>query len=361
MLFVSRPIAPDFEKLGTYLKGCIEQRRFTNGGPLEALLELRLRELIGARHLCLTANGTIALTLALQGLGIRGEVITTPFTFCATTHAITHVGAREVFVDVDPRTLTIDPVRIEAAITPQTEAILGVHVYGIPCAVEEIDRIAKKHGLAVIYDGAHAFNTAYAGTPIGRFGDATTYSFHATKLFHTGEGGAIETHSAELADRIRLLRNFGIESEDVVSACGINGKMSEITAAVGLCVLDQMSEEYAARALLRTSYTAVLGEIVGVRIVEVAGKADAGMYFAIRLPADKRDEVRGQLRQAGVLARRYFFPLTSESEFYRQKHDPRSTPVALAASREILCLPFHSGVAAGDVVLMAEIIRKVLS
>ncbi|MBN8994325.1 MAG: DegT/DnrJ/EryC1/StrS family aminotransferase [Rhizobiales bacterium] len=360
MLFVARPIAPDLETLSRYLKGCIEQRRFTNGGPLEATLELRLRELLSARHLCLVTNGTVAITLALTALGIRGQVITTPFTFSATTHAIIHAGAEEVFVDVDPVTLTIDPKLIEAAITPETEAIVGVHVYGIPCAVDEISAIAKKHGLAVIYDGAHAFNMTYRGTPIGRFGDATTYSFHATKLFHTAEGGAIEANSSDLAERLRLLRNFGIESEDVITACGTNAKMSEVSAAVGLAVLDLLGAEYDARAKLRSLYSDALKGIPDIRFLEAKEASDAGSYFIIYVPVSKRDELQNQLRQSGILARRYFYPLTSEGAYLGRQHDHRATPIAFEASRSVLALPYHGGVTEQHVALIAEIARRVL-
>jgi len=365
MLYVSQPLVPDFDQFAAYARTCFEQHRFTNGGPLQSLLELRLRELIAARNLCLVANGTVAISLALQALGIKGTVITTPFTFCASSHAITLSGAKELFVDVDPVSLTIDPGQIEAAITPDTEAILGVHVYGRPCDVEAIKAIADRRGLAVIYDGAHAFNTTYKDRPIGHFGDATTYSFHATKLFHTGEGGAIETNDARLADRIRLLRNFGIESEDVISECGLNGKMPELSAALGLAVLDHIGEERASRSALYNLYSELLEDVPGLTICSTSEDSVTGLYFVVRVDlsqdATLRDRLQVGLKSYGILARRYFYPLTSEAPFYRDRHDPKATPNALAASREVLALPFHGAVTEADAERVAGAVREIMS
>jgi dTDP-4-amino-4,6-dideoxygalactose transaminase len=364
MLLVSQPVVPDFEKFTSYLRSSFDQKRFTNGGPLQSLLELRLRELTAARNLCLVTNGTVAISLALQALGIKGEVITTPFTFCASSHAITQSGAQEVFVDVNGTSLTIDPSQIEAAITPRTEAILGVHVYGQPCDVEAIQAIADRHGLAVIYDGAHAFNTSYKGKPIGHFGNATTYSFHATKLFHTGEGGAIETNDHTLADKIRLLRNFGIESEEVISECGINGKMSELSAALGLAVLDCIGEEHAARSALRLRYEELLGDVPGVTICTTSEDTRTGLYFIIRVDVSNdhglRDRLQAGLKSHGILSRRYFYPLTSEAPFYRDRHNPVDTPVAFSASREVLALPFHGSITEKDALRISRAIRSIM-
>jgi dTDP-4-amino-4,6-dideoxygalactose transaminase len=360
MIVVSRPIVPDLEQFTGYLRLCFEQGRFTNGGPLLSLLELRLRELTAARNLCLVSNGTIAIELALRALGIQGEVITTPFTFCATSHAISWAGATPVFADIDPERLTIDPARIEAAITPHTQAILGVHIYGHPCDVLAIQRIADKHGLAVIYDGAHSFNTSHNGTPIGHYGNATTYSFHATKLFHTGEGGAIETNDAALAEKLRALRNFGIESEDVVSECGTNAKMSELSAAMGLAVLDKLGDEHAARASLRTIYENLLRDTPGIRICNTSEDSARSLYFVIRVDVSgdpaRRDRLQAALKSQGVLARKYFYPLTTEAAFHRATANPQDTPVAFRASREVLALPFHSGVTEADAAKIAGVI-----
>jgi len=352
MLTVTRSITPDLDRFTEYLRSSFRDARFSNGGPLSSLLELRLRELTAARQFSLVSSGTMALEIALRALGIRGEVITTPFTFCATSHAIAYAGARPVFADIDPKSLTLSPDAIVAAITDRTEAILPVHVYGHPCEVQRIEEIARQHGLAVVYDGAHAFNSSHSGIPIGHFGDATAYSFHATKVFHTAEGGAVETTDPALADKVRLLRNFGIESEGRVVACGTNGKMSELSAAMGLAVLDCIHEEHAARAGLRTLYEDLLADTPGIAIHTIPKSATSGLYFIIRVDGrddpTRRDRLQTELAHRGILARRYFFPLTSEAPFFSASTDPRATPNALRSSREVLALPFHGGIRKQD-------------
>lgn len=361
MLTVTRPIAPSFERLSALLRQMLQEQRYTNGGPLVSLLELKLRELCAAQQLVLVANGTLAIELALKGLGIAGRVITTPFTFCGGAHAISWVGATPVYVDVDPETLTIDPVAIEAAIEPGAEAILGVHVYGQPCRVAAIDALARRHGLAVVYDGAHAFGSHCGGVPIGAFGDATTYSFHATKLFHTGEGGAIETRDPALAERLRRLRNFGIASEDVVTEAGINAKMSELAAATGLAVLDRLAEEIAARAALRRFYLDRLSNLPGVAPFVGSDETARLLYFVLRVSNEgepgRRDRLHARLKAEGILARRYFYPLASELTLGADRA-AAETPNAFAASREVLALPFHGGVSPADAERVAGIFRR---
>jgi dTDP-4-amino-4,6-dideoxygalactose transaminase len=360
MLTVAQPIAPDFEQFARYARQAFEQKRFTNGGPLVGLLELRLRELIAARNLILVSNGTAAIELALRALKVRGEIITTPFTFCATSHAITWTGGTPVFVDVVDDDLTIDPKQIEAAVTPRTEAIVAVHVFGRACDVEAIDSIAKKHGLAVVYDGAHAFNVSRNGVPIGRFGDATTYSFHATKLFHTGEGGAIEAADAELAERLRTLRNFGIESEDCITSCGTNAKMPELSAALGLAALDGLTDARRVRSELRGFYDDALKNVAGISVHDSRGYQPSDLYYVIRVDigrdSSRRDKLYAYLKSHGILARRYFYPLTSEAPFYASCARLEATPVAFRASRTVLALPFHSGVSQRDRMQVAELI-----
>lgn len=363
MLTVAQPIIPDFDRFASYLQIAFAERRFTNNGPLLSLLELRLRELVAARNLILVSNGTIALQLALQALGVKGEVITTPFTFCATTHSIVWAGAQPVFVDIDPHNLTIDPALIEAAITPRTEAILGVHVYGRICDVDAIQKIADRHGLAVVYDAAHSFNAAFRGTPIGQFGNAVTYSFHATKMFHTGEGGAVETSSSELAEKLRGLRNFGIESEDSITQCGTNAKMSELSAAMGLAVLFKLGEEGRARAALRKLYNLMLSDVTGITLFPGPEDSSTDIYYIIRFDAEHvhlRDQAQAQLKLRGILTRKYFYPLTCDASFgYGQPQDA-VIPVARQASRDVLALPFHSEVSTGDVETIATVLRGVL-
>lgn len=363
MLNVAQPIIPDFDRFASYLQIAFSERRFTNDGPLLSLLELRLRELIAARNLILVSNGTMALQLVLQALGVKGEVITTPFTFCATTHSIIWAGAHPVFVDIDPHNLTIDPAQIEAAITPRTEAILGVHVYGRICNVEAIQRIADKHGLAVVYDAAHAFNAAYRGTPIGHFGNAVAYSFHATKMFHTGEGGAIETSNSELAEKLRRLRNFGIESEDSITQCGTNAKMSELSAAMGLAVLSKLGEEGRARSKLRNLYNHALSGITGITLFPGPEDSTTDIYYIIRFNADNihlRDQAQAQLKRQGIMTRKYFYPLTNDAVFGLGERQTAALPVALKASRNVLALPFHSEVSERDVENIANVLRNVL-
>ena len=363
MLTVAQPIVPDFDRFASYLRIAFAERRFTNSGPLLSLLELRLRELIAARNLILVSNGTIALQLALQALGVKGEVITTPFTFCATTHSIIWAGAKPVFVDIDRHNLTIDPALIEAAITPRTEAILGVHVYGRICDVDAIQKIADKHGLAVVYDAAHSFNAAFRGTPIGHFGNAVAYSFHATKMFHTGEGGAVETSSSELAEKLRGLRNFGIESEDSITQCGTNAKMSELSAAMGLAVLFKIGEEGRARANLRNLYNQALSDIPGITLFPGPEDSATDIYYIIRFNAENlhlRDQAQALLKRRGVLTRKYFYPLTSDAAFASGERAATVFPVARQASRDVLALPFHSEVSERDVENIANVLRSVL-
>jgi dTDP-4-amino-4,6-dideoxygalactose transaminase len=335
-----------------YVRTAFDQKRFTNSGPLVNLLELRLRELVSARHLLLVSNGTVALQLILQALGIRGEVITTPFTFCATTQAISWMGATPVFVDIDDETLTIDPTKIEEAITPQTEAIVGVHVFGQSCNVEAIRTIAAKHSLAVIYDGAHAFNTTRMGMPIGAFGNATAYSFHATKLFHTAEGGGIETTDAALASKLALMRNFGIAAEDQIVELGTNAKMNELSAAMGLAVLDELAQEDLRRAGLREYYNR---HLKGVPIISLHPRelksVQIQQYYVVRVHhgamPQLRDLLHAHLKAKGILSRRYFYPLTSAILGDRPQRSA-DMPVARKVSEEVLSLPFHGGLSLKD-------------
>jgi dTDP-4-amino-4,6-dideoxygalactose transaminase len=327
-----------------------------------SLLELRLRELIRARNLVLLANGTLALELALRALNIRGEVITTPLTFCATSQAIVWAGAAPAFVDVDAERLTIDPAAIEAAITPRTEAILAVHVYGRLCDFDSIEKIAKKHGLAVIYDAAHAFNGSHNGMSVGSFGDVTAYSFHATKLFHTAEGGALETSNSQLAEKLRSMRNFGFESEDVITQCGTNAKMSELSAAMGLAVLEKVGAEQRARTALREKYNAALEGLSGLSLFPGPEGSTSELYYIVRVQgAGNRDRFQSKLRSMGVLARRYFYPMTSDIDLGETKRICAPLTNATIASQEVLALPFHSGVTDADVQRITDLAKSLLA
>lgn len=341
MINVTRPIVPDMEVFSRYLVRVFECARFSNAGPLVEELELALTRITKANYLHLVSNGTVAIELALQAGRIKGEVITTPFTFCASSNSIERAGATPVFVDILPDELTIDPDAIEAAIGPDTEAILAVHVYGHHCRMNQIQQIAEKNGLFVVYDAAHAFDTHYDDTPLSLYGDATTYSFHATKLFHTGEGGAIETKHSDLSQRIQLLRNFGIAGEGVHLECGTNAKMPELSAAVGLSLLESYRTEKVRRKELSNYYTHRLAGIKGIRCDQRFSLS--GYYFIIRVEggASVRDELQARLANKGYSARRYFWPLTSSMPLSKKIIAPGGLSVAQSATDSVLALPFY--------------------
>ncbi len=309
----------------------------------------------------LFSNGTIALVTALQALGIGGEVITTPFSFVATSHALLWNGLTPVFVDVEPGTLNLDPGRIEAAITPRTTAILPVHCYGHPCDVARIGDIAARHGLKVIYDAAHAFGVEDAGGSILRHGDLSVLSFHATKVFHTFEGGAIVSPDPQAKLHIDRLKNFGITDEVTVAATGINGKMAEVNAAMGLLQLKDFRAAIARRARVDGTYRRMLRGVPGIRCLEGAETVTNHAYFPILVgpgyPLD-RDALYVRLKAHGIHARRYFHPLISEFPMYAHLPSaaPRNLPVASRAAREILCLPIYPSLDLASVEAIAEIV-----
>jgi dTDP-4-amino-4,6-dideoxygalactose transaminase len=329
----------------------------TNQGDQHRELEHALSEYLGAPHLSLFNNGTIALIVACRALRLAGEVITSPFTFPATAHVLSWNSITPVFADIDPDTLTIDPGAIEPLVTSATTGILGVHVYGAPCAVERIDTLARYYGLRVVYDGAHAFGTRIAGSPIASFGDATMFSFHATKLFHTGEGGALAVADPALKQRVDLLKNFGIRNEEEVVLAGINGKMNELQAALGLVVLEHVEAERARRAEIAAIYRSRLSPIEGFRLID-ATRPDvesSRQYCVLRVDEAKcpvrRDELNQRLKQFNIFTRKYFFPLCSQFSCYRQlpSAQPGRLPHAERASREVLSLPFFGALSDDDV------------
>lgn len=346
-VYVSRPMLPPLEEYVVLLRGVWERRWLTNNGQLLLDLERRLHRYLEAPFLSVFTNGTLALEVGLRALRISGEVITTPFTFPATPNAICVTGLEPVFVDVDPVTLTIDPDAVERAITPKTSAILGVHVYGMPCHVEALEEIGQRHGLKVIYDGAHAFGTRVGGRPIGSFGDMTMFSFHATKLFHAAEGGALIVRDAEIKRRVDLLRNFGILDEATVVEAGSNSKMSELQAALGLLVLDRVEAERAARARVAEVYGRRIGRIPGLSPFHLpASVEDSRQYWIMRVDEQRagigRDALVDGLKRFNIFARRYFYPLVSEAVHLRSFRgaDPEGLPVATRVSREVVSLPF---------------------
>lgn len=358
-IYVTRPVLPDLTVYERHLADIWRSCTLTNGGPKHAALEQRVAAYLRAPHASLFVNGTISLIVALQALRVTGECITSPFTFPATTHALTWMGVRPIFCDIDPVTLTIDPDKIEGLITLKTTAILGVHVFGVPCHVHAIQEIADRYGLRVIYDGAHAFGTEIEDRGIGTFGDATSFSFHATKLFHTAEGGALAVCDAKVKARVDLLKNFGIQDENTVVMPGINGKMSELSAALGLCVLDLVEDERRRRAEVACVYRARLGALGGVTLPPVLpGVRPSQQYFAIRTP--KRDRLQTYLRSRNVFTRRYFYPLTSEAACYRQvpTSGRENLPVAHQVASEVLCLPFYGDLGVENAARICDMIGE---
>jgi len=354
-IYVTRTFLPPQEEYMALLTEAYESHVLTNNGPLHRRLESALRERLEAPHLLLMANGTLAIQLAMRALGVKGEVITTPFSYVATTSAILWEGCTPVFVDIRPDTLCIDPEQIEAAITPRTSAILATHVYGIPCDVEAIDAIAKRHGLKVIYDAAHAFDVRYKGRPITAYGDASTLSFHATKLFHTVEGGATIVHTPELEKATRLLRSFGHVNDDHYTL-GMNAKMSEVHAAMGLAVLPHMPEVMRSRAALAEVYTAALIDADVTRPVVPAGTGYNHAYFPILLrDGAKRQAVIEALAANGVHARRYFYPSLNTLPYVEHM----AMPVSEDAADRAICLPFYPGLEHSDAERIAKLIRQV--
>lgn len=352
---VTQPHLPPLDDFLPLLQRIWDNRILTNGGPLHQELEAALCAYLDVPHIALFTNGTIALMTALQVLAIEGEVITTPFSFLAGVHALHWTRLQPVFVDVEPRTLNIDPERIEAAITPATRAIMAVHCYGNPCDVDAIQTIADRHGLKVIYDAAHAFAVRVRGESILRAGDLSVLSFHATKVFNTFEGGAIVAPDAATKRRIDELKNFGLVNEVTVDGAGLNGKMNEVQAAFGLLQLREVDAAIARRAVVAARYRARLASVAGIACLPV-GHQDAPnhSYFPVRVGPEfplTRDGLYDALKANNILARRYFFPLLSDLPLYRNAPGaaPDNLPVAQQAAGDILCLPMHAGLSDDDV------------
>jgi dTDP-4-amino-4,6-dideoxygalactose transaminase/predicted O-linked N-acetylglucosamine transferase (SPINDLY family) len=361
-IYVTQPAMPPLQDFVASLEQIWDSKFLTNGGQFHQRLEQALCEHLGVEHISLFSNGTIALMTALQALGIEGEVITTPYSFVATTHAMVWNGLRPVFADIDPVSFNLDPDRIEAAITPATRAIMPVHCYGNPCDVERIEAIARKHKLKVIYDAAHAFGVRRDGQSILRHGDLAVLSFHATKVFNTFEGGAIVCRDAAMKQHIDRLKNFGIADEVTVVAAGINGKMNEVSAAFGLLQLKGIAAAIDKRRDVAAQYRRLLDGVPGVRCMPDLGHEANFGYFPILVDESYpqgRDGLYQKLRDAGIHARRYFYPLISEFPMY---HDIPSAaaenlPMAEAAARQVLCLPIYPGLETHDIERIATLIR----
>ena len=360
---VASPLLPSLEEFVSYLEKIWDRKWITNNGQFHQELEKALCDYLDIEYLSLFTNGTLPLITALQAMHITGEVITTPYSFVATTHALWWNGIKPVFVDIDPSNCGLDPDKIEAAITPRTTAIMPVHCYGKPCDTERIQSIADKYGLKVIYDAAHCFGVEVNGESILKQGDMSTLSFHATKVFNTAEGGALIVKDAETKKRVDYLKNFGFAGETEVVAPGINSKMDEIRAAFGLLNLKQVDEAIEKRHQVAMRYREALRNVKGIRFFDdMPGVKHNYSYFPVFVNAEEygmtRDELYFKMREQGVWGRRYFYPLISTFSTY--KGLPSATrenlPVATRIANEVICLPMHHGLSEEDINRVLELI-----
>ncbi|MES5005474.1 DegT/DnrJ/EryC1/StrS family aminotransferase [Prevotella disiens] len=345
---VTSPLLPNLDEFNEMLKDIWSRKWLTNNGHYHQELEKALAEYLKVPYVALFTNGTLPLLCALQALRITGEVITTPYSFVATTHSLWWNNIKPVFVDIDPETCNIDPDKIEAAITPQTTAIMPVHVYGKPCDVERIQAIADKYGLKVIYDAAHAFGVEVCGKSILEAGDMSTLSFHATKVYNTIEGGALICQDEKTKQRIDYLKNFGFADEITVIGPGINGKMDEIRSAYGLLNLKQVDNAIAARQQVAKTYREALRNVEGISFMDdIPGVRHNYSYFPIFIDKEKygmtRDELYFKMKEQGIWGRRYFYPLISEFSTYRglESSRPEKLPNAHKMADTVICLPMH--------------------
>lgn len=364
VITVTSPLLPDLDDFHVLLKEIWDSKWITNNGSFHKKLEAALREYLKVPYVSLFTNGTLPLLTALQALRITGEVITTPYSFVATTHALWWNGIKPVFVDIDPRTGNLDPNKIEAAITPKTTAILPVHVYGKPCDVDAIQAIADKYGLKVIYDAAHAFGVEVNGESILNAGDISTLSFHATKVFNTIEGGAMIMHDAKTKQRIDYLKNFGFAGETEVVGPGINSKMDEVRSAYGLLNLRQVDSAIAARKKVAVAYRDALRSVEGITFWDdMPGVKHNYSYFPIFVDAEKygmtRDELYEKMRMKNVWGRRYFYPLISEFSTYRglESATSENLPQATKMAESVICLPMHHALSEEDCTQVIDVIK----
>ncbi|MDQ0839819.1 DegT/DnrJ/EryC1/StrS family aminotransferase [Sphingomonas faeni] len=346
-IYVTRPYLPPLEEFLPFLEKIWETRVLTNNGPFHQELESQLTGVFDSQYVSLTSNGMLALTAAIDAAKLTGEVITTPYSFVATTHALALQGLEPVFVDVRSHDLNIDPDAIEAAITPRTSAIMAVHVYGNPCAVEAIEEIAKRHDLIIIYDAAHAFGVRYKGRSLLSYGDFAALSFHATKAFNTFEGGAVVSNSEDRKLAVNSARNFGIADEVNIPSLGTNAKMSEINAAFGIVQLKHFEQVRRERRAIDTLYREMLGGVTGIDLIDIPEDVEPNYsYFPILVNEHfpmSRDMLYGVLKEQNIFSRRYFFPLLSSLPMY--EHLPSAAlgllPIAERAARQVLSLPIY--------------------
>jgi dTDP-4-amino-4,6-dideoxygalactose transaminase len=364
-IYVTQPDLPPLQEFYPYLEQIWKNKILTNGGPFHQQLEAALCDYLGVEHLALFANATIGLVTALQALRISGEVITTPYSFVATAHSLLWNGIKPVFADVDPGTLNLDPKKIEAAITPQTTAIMPVHCYGHPCDVAAIQKIADNYNLKVIYDAAHAFGVQDRNGSVLKHGDLSVLSFHATKVFNTFEGGAIICPDAKTKQRIDHLKNFGFVDELTVVAAGINGKMSEINAAFGMLQLQGIDRAIGRRKEIDQRYRALLADVKGIDCLHDGGGEGVAnySYFPVLVGPDypiSRDALYEKLKAHDIFARRYFYPLITDFPMYRGLPSAASAnlPVATAAAQRVLCLPIYPALGSDDLERVVNLIAQ---
>ena len=362
-IFVTQPDLPPLEEFTELLKKIWDNRMLTNMGEFHKKFEHELCNFLGVKHLSLFNNGTTALMAALRQLNIQGEVITTPYSFAATAHVLAWNNIKPVFIDVEPGTFNLDPEKIESAISDKTEAILPVHVYGNPCDVEKIKKIADKHNLKIIYDACHAFGVELNKIPIVNYGDLSVLSFHATKVFNTFEGGAIISNSEKTKNQIDRLKNFGFVNQTTVKGIGINGKMNEFQAALGLLQIKQYNENLLKRKEIVSVYRNHLIDINGIKFLnDIAGVKHNYSYFPILVDEKKygktRDELFQNLKQHGINARRYFYPLISKFPAYKNLTKHARLATAEKISKQVICLPLFSNLNLNDMETILNVIRN---
>ena len=362
-ILVTQTSMPPYEEYIEEIKDIWESHWLTNMGSKHNLLESKLKDYLSVDHISLFTNGHNALELCLQAMNLSGEVITTPFTFASTTHAIVRNGLTPVFCDINPIDYTMNVTKIESLITDKTTAIVPVHVYGHVCNVEEIERIAKKYDLKVIYDAAHVFGVRYKDKGIGDFGDASMFSFHATKVYHTIEGGAVCYHNEELGRELYKLRDFGIKDAETIDGIGSNAKMNEFVAAMGLCTLRHVDDEIAKRKRVVDCYRANLADVEGLQLPPIQENVVSNYaYFPIVIHEKQfgatRNEVLSRLADSNIYARKYFYPLTNAFDAYHGVYDVNLTPVALHISKRVLTIPLFADLALEDVKRICDLIKS---
>jgi dTDP-4-amino-4,6-dideoxygalactose transaminase len=367
-IYVTQPSLPDLQEFIPYLEKIWDNKILTNNGPFHKQLEEALAKFMNVPYVALFANGTLALIAALQVLRISGEVITTPYSFVATAHSLWWNNIKPVFVDIEPEFCNLDPEKIESAITPKTTAIMPVHVYGNPCQVERIQEIADTYGLKVIYDAAHVFGVTYAGQSVCNFGDLSVLSFHATKVFNTMEGGAVICHDAATKKRIDYLKNFGFAGETTVMAPGINSKMNEMQAALGLLQLQKHAANIEKRSVVAVEYRTELSQIKGVSLLpEPEDTEPNNAYFPIFVDekeyGQSRDALYEHLKTKDIFGRRYFYPLISDFPMYRnlESAHPENLVTAKTIADRVICLPIYPDLALEDVRRISSLVRAFTS